>query len=205
MGTHRRLSQSRLVVAWLCVPGLLVVPAASWAQVPARNARPSQLRLEVGDTIWVTEAPQLTVQQKATPGINRSWDALVGSVRSGRKVTVTLMSSTAVEGKLLAIDERSITVEQSDGPRVIAAADVLRVRYAGIRRRHVLYGMLIGAAAGGLTVWAIDRQSSHPSSAAEAVGMGAVFVGLPCGALVGAALPIGPPLYESARVVGQAR
>jgi hypothetical protein len=65
--------------------------------------------------------------------------------------------------------------------------------------------MLIGTVVGGVTVWAIDSQSSHPSSPSEAAGMGAIFVGLPGGALVGAALPIGRPLYEAAQVAGETR
>jgi len=188
------------MVVSLGVAALLAVPAISWAQVLARNAKPEPLRLKVGDTIWVTEAPRFNVRQEAGTGVNRSWDALTGSVETGRKVTVTLMSSTNLEGRLLGIDERSITVEQPGGSRAIPATEVLRVRYAGVRKRHVLYGMLVGAVAGGLTLWAIDSQSSHPSSATEAVGLGAVFFGLPGGALVGAALPIGPPLYEAAPV-----
>lgn len=131
---------------------------------------------------------------------NRSWDALAGNARTGRKVIVSLMNSATVEGRLLGIDARSISVEQPGGPRVIDAADVARVRYAGVRKRHVVYGMLIGAAVGGLATAIIDRQSSHPSSTGEAVGMGAVFIGLPAGAIAGAVVPAGAPLYEAAPV-----
>ena len=205
MCTHRRPSGVWLVVVSQCLWALLAVPRVSWAQVPARNPKSQLLRLEVGDTVWVTEAPQIAAEQKTEEERRRSWDEFARIAKIGKEVAVTLMGSTTIEGQLLGIDEGSITVGQAGGPRAIASADVLRVRYAGIRRRHVLYGMLIGAAAGGVAVWAIDRQSSHPSSTAESFGMGAVFVGLPSGALGGAVLPIGPPLYEAALGAGRTR
>ncbi len=129
---------------------------------------------------------------------NRSWDTLVGNVKTGEKVIVTLVNSTSVEGRLLAIDPHSISVDQPGGPRAIDVTDVVRVRYAGVRKRHVIYGMLIGMAGGALAAVAIDKQSSHPSSTAEAAGLGAIFVGLPGGAIGGALVPLGQPLYEAA-------
>ena len=120
-----------------------------------------------------------------------SWDSLVGAVKTGRMVTVTLANSTRVEGRLLAIDARSISLEQPGGPRVFEAADVLRVRYARNRKRHVIYGMLIGMAAGDAATAIIDRQSSHPSSAVEAAGLGAIVIGLTVGGVVGALVPSG--------------
>jgi hypothetical protein len=132
--------------------------------------------------------------------INRSWDTLAGTVKTGKKVTVMLMNSSSVEGKLLAIDSHSITVQQLAGPQTIEAAEVFRVRYAGIRKRHAVYGTLIGAPCGAVALWGIDRSSSHPR-AVEAAVLGALFFGLPGGAIAGAAVPIGPPLYEAAKVV----
>jgi len=205
MSSFRRPFGSWLVVASLGVSALLAVPAFSWAQAPGGNPKPQMLRLEVGHTVWVTEAPQLEAEKKTGAGINRSWDVLVGSVKAGKKVNVTLMSSSDVEGKLLAIDAGSITVERSGAPRVIAAADVLRVRYANIRQRHVLYGMLIGAVAGGVAFWAADKASSSPDPYESGADIGAIVIGLPLGAVVGAALPIGPPLYEAAQAAGQTR
>ena len=70
-------------------------------------------------------------------------------------------------------------------------------------KRHVVYGILIGMAAGAVTLRAIDSQSSHPSSPSEAIEMGAVIVGLPAGAIAGAVVPIGPPLSEAAKVDGE--
>jgi len=132
---------------------------------------------------------------------NRSWETLVCTVKTGKKVIVTLMNSTNVEGKLIAIDTNSISVEQPYGPQAIKAADVFRVRYAGVRKRHVLYGILIGMAGGALTLAVIDKHSSHPSTTVEAAVMGAIFLGLPTGAIGGAAVPIGQPLYETTNVV----
>ena len=130
-----------------------------------------------------------------------SWDTLVGAVKTGRMITVTLANSTRVEGRLLAIDARSISLEQPGGPRVFEAADVLRVRYASNRKRRVIYGMLIGMAAGAVATAIIDSRSSHPSSAVEAAGLGAIFIGLPAGAVVGALVPSGQLLYEATTVV----
>ena len=61
--------------------------------------------------------------------------------------------------------------------------------------------MLIGMAGGAVANVIIDKQSSRPSSTGEAAGLGAIFVGLPIGAVGGALVPIGQPLYEAANVV----
>ena len=131
---------------------------------------------------------------------NHSWDTLIGTVTTGKKVIVTLMNPMNVQGKLLAVDTNSITVEQPYGPQVIKVADVFRVRYTGGRKHHVLYGILIGMASGALTLAVIDKQSSHPETVDAAV-MGAIFFGLPAGAIGGAVIPIGPPLYEAVHVI----
>jgi hypothetical protein len=85
-------------------------------------------------------------------------------------------------------------------PQTIEVADVFRVRYAGVRKRHVVYGMLIGMAGGALTLAVIDKQSTNPETFDAAV-MGAIFFGLPAGAIGGAVIPIGRPLYEAVNVV----
>jgi hypothetical protein len=146
---------------------------------------------------------RLTNQRVTASGAetNHSWDTLVGTVKTGEKVIVTLVNATNVEGKLLAIDTLSIRVETSGGPQAIEAADVVSVRYAGVRKRHVEYGMLIGVAAGALAAVVIDQHSSHPSTKVEAAVIGAIFFGLPAGAIGGAVVPIGQPLYEAANVV----
>ena len=127
---------------------------------------------------------------------NLSWDTLVATVQVGRKLDVAAAHSTSYRGSLLAIDQRSITVRQEGASVVIPAADVLRVRYAGVRARHVRYGMAIGAVVGAVAMWAIDSQSGHPEPG-SALGLGALFLGLPGGALAGAVIPIGPPLYQA--------
>ena len=132
---------------------------------------------------------------------NHSWDTLVGTVKIGEKVIVRLVNATNVEGKLLAIDTHSIRVESSGGPQAIDAADVIGVRYACVRKRHVVYGMLIGMAGGALAAVVIDQHSSHPSTKVEAAVIGAIFFGLPAGAIAGAVVPIGQPLYEATKVV----
>ena len=146
---------------------------------------------------------RLTNQPVAASGAetNHSWDTLVGTVKTGEKVIVTLVNATNVEGKLLAIDTHSIRVEPSGGPQAIEASDVIRVRYAGVRKRHVVYGMLIGMAGGALAAMVIDQHSSHPSTKVEAAVIGAIFFGLPAGAIAGAVVPIGHPLYEATNVV----
>ena len=70
---------------------------------------------------------RLTNQPVAASGVetNHSWDTLVGTVKTGEKVIVTLVSATSVEGTLLAIDTHSIRVEPSGGPQAIEAADLV--------------------------------------------------------------------------------
>ena len=114
----------------------------------------------------------------------------------GRKLDVAAAHSTSYRGSLLAIDQRSITLRREGASVLIPAADVLRVRYAGVRARHVRYGMAIGAVVGAVAMWAIDSQSGHPEPG-SALGLGALFLGLPGGALAGAVIPIGPPLYQA--------
>ena len=128
--------------------------------------------------------------------INHSWDALVGVVKTGSKIVVTRVNSATLEGKLVSIDDQSITLQQRGGKQSIERTDVYRIRYA--RTGHpVIYGALIGAAVGALSLWAVDRRSTHPT-ADEAVGFG-IILGPPAGAIVGAVLPHGAPLYEATK------
>lgn len=148
------------------------------------------------------------------PGPNRSWDTLVDTVKKGKKVTVTLMTTATVEGKLVAIDARSIRIEQPGGAQTIETAEVFRVRYAGIRSRHARWGMLIGATAAAIAgaiiyrnptiVQHSDGSTSTLDQQVEATVMYAIFLGLPGGAIGGALMPIGEPLYEAAAVVRKA-
>ena len=70
------------------------------------------------------------------------------SVKPGKRVVVTKMTSGKVEGKLLSITADSIKVEWRDQPTVVQRPDVFRVRIANIRRRNTLIGMAIGAGVG---------------------------------------------------------
>jgi len=135
-------------------------------------------------------------------GVNHSWDALVRSAKTGRKVEVTRMNSASVQGKLLLIDAQSITIQRADGKHAIGREDILRVRYE--RAGHpVLYGTLIGAAVGILSLCASERgDKAHQYD--EAVGFG-IILGAPAGALVGALLPRGATLYEAAAPAKPAR
>ena len=154
-------------------------------------------------------APNPTPAHAKDP--NRSWDTLVDTVKKGKKLTLTLMTMENVEGKLLEIDAQSIRIEQPGGAQTIEAGNVFRVRYAGIRSRHAKWGMLIGAAAGAIagaiiyrnptTVQHSDGSTSTLDQQVEAAVMYAIFLGLPGGAIGGALMPIGQPLYEAAAVV----
>lgn len=124
---------------------------------------------------------------------NRSWDVLVQSVKTGKSVVVYRMAGGHSEGKLLAIDDNSITVQQKGQPQVIQRGDVFRVRYANIRRRNTLLGMAIGIGAGAAIVGA-----ATDSAKAAGATAGALF-GMGFGALGGGVLPLGAPLYEAER------
>ena len=137
----------------------------------------------------------------AAADVNRSWEELTRTIVSGKKVVVTRMNSARMEGKLIRITAESITVDWKQSgtkgePTTLQRTDVYRVRYADVRAKHALWGMLIGAAAGAAIGAAADAEQR-----AEASVMSALFFGLPIGAATGAALPIGPPLYEAERIV----
>ncbi len=126
----------------------------------------------------------------ASAEVNRSWDVLVTSIETGKSVVVTRMNSGNVEGKLLAIDADSITVKWHGEPQVIQKADVFRVRYANIRRKHTLIGMAIGAGTGAI-IGATGVEYDKGGVAAFGSLLGVGF-----GALGGGVLPIGAPLYQ---------
>lgn len=134
----------------------------------------------------------------ANADVNQSWEKLVQTVKVGKSVVVKSMNSIQIEGKLLAIGADSITVEYSEQRYVFVREEVLRVRYAKIRRNHALIGMVIGGAAVGTFVGKVAYMANGKSGAAGGATGGAI-VGLGLGAAVGAALPIGPPLYEATR------
>ena len=120
--------------------------------------------------------------------VNRSWEKLAESVKVGKSVVVKRTNSVQVEGKLLAIGADSIAVQWKKKPEVILREDVLRVRYANIRRRNTLLGMAIGA--GVMAAWGAKNGQDWALFSAAVFGVGP-------GAAVGGALPIGAPLYEA--------
>jgi len=126
--------------------------------------------------------------------VNHSWEQLLATIQSGRKIIVTRMSSANLEARLISIGDQSITVQQSDGPRVIPRNEVFRVRYAPARPRNAALGALIGGAGGALVFTVCESERK-----AEAAAMGAIF-GLIGGAITGGALRSGPPLYEALEV-----
>ncbi len=132
--------------------------------------------------------------------VNRSWDELERIIVLGKNVAVTRMNAVVVEGKLTNITADSITVQEEGALQTIERGDVFRVRYAGIRKKHALWGMAIGAAVGAVGLTIIDSRSTHPH-ASEAAPFGALVFGLGPGAIVGGALPLGMPLYEAEKVV----
>jgi len=184
-----------------------VVPAPSrplFTQEALRRAASAAMR----DTA-VPGPPISTPATASAPSPNRSWATLVDTVKKGRKLTLTLMTMTNVEGKLVAIDGQSIRIEQPGGAQTIEAAEVFRVRYAGIRSRHAKWGMLIGASAMAIVGAIAYEPTTHTESDGsthtqnQAIGaalFSALFFGLPYGAIAGAVMPIGPPLYEAAAV-----
>ncbi len=127
--------------------------------------------------------------------VNRSWEKLTESVKVGKSVVVKRTNFVQVEGKLLAIDAKSITVRWKEQPEVISRPDVFRVRYANIRRRHTLIGMAVGAVVGAVMVKR-ELFGGTGSQQTNATLIGAAF-GVGGGAAVGGALPVGKPLYEA--------
>ena len=151
-------------------------------------------------SLWTTAHACL-----AAGKVNRSWEELMLSIDSSKEVVVTRMNSTKVEGKVLSLTAESITVNArvlvSRSPDVfkkmdveVSRGDVFRVRYAGIQRRHIVWGMLIGGAAAAAVM----------ASASENPDWDFILFGLPVGGVVGAALPLGPLLYEAEKVVRKA-
>jgi hypothetical protein len=156
-------------------------------------------------SLWTTAHACLAAGE-----VNRSWEELMRSIISSKEVVVTRMNSARVEGKVLSLTAESITVNArvlvSRSPDVfkkmdgeVPRSDVFRVRYAGIQRRHILWGLLIGGA-----VAAAVLPSTEDRHKGEAAVMGALFIGFPIGGVVGAAWPPGPPLYEAEKVVRKA-
>jgi len=128
---------------------------------------------------------------------NAGWAVFTRTVKTGKTIVVTLVDSADVKGKLLAVDPDALRIEGSGSAMVIAASRIMQIRYAGIRKRNVLRGLLAGWACGAVATVVIDQNSAHPSSVGEAAGLGGFFIGLPLGAVAGLLIPEGRPLYET--------
>ena len=144
-----------------------------------------------------TVQPLQAVIGTEAPQAGAAWEAFARTVQTGKRIAVTLADSADVTGRLLSVDPHSLRIEAPSGTQVLEPARIVQIRYAGLRKRNTLYGMLAGLAAGAVTTVIIDQSSSHPSTVAEAAGVGGFLVGLPLGAVVGALIPVGPPLYEA--------
>ena len=60
----------------------------------------------------------------AASEVNRSWDELARILVEGKKVTVTRMNSSEVEGKLTGITGDSITMQGKGAPQTVQRVDV---------------------------------------------------------------------------------
>ena len=118
----------------------------------------------------------------------------------GGRLRISLANATTVDGRLSAIDANGLQIILTAGPKNFVRSEVQRVENAGVRSRHVRIGMVVGAIIGAVATPLVDRLSEHPSSVGEAAGLGALVIGLPVGAFVGAVWPTGPPLYEAPRL-----
>ncbi len=174
----------------LLVWALLAGAASAGAQEPIRRFPPPPVRTAPHRT--ALPLPNLL---PAALDAGDSWSELVGKVKIGRRVGVWLSDATVVKGDLLAIDERSITVAQKGQPRVIAAAEVTRVRYLTHHSRNAFLATLV--AVDGLCA-ALESGSRNPQPA-ECLDMGTVFFGLPAGG-VASLIARGPDLYRAAPV-----
>jgi hypothetical protein len=113
----------------------------------------------------VASALPVTAQAQADASgaeTTRSWDALVGTVKTGEKVTVTLMNATNVEGKLAAT---------TFSPR------------AALSRRSILTGGLIGFGIGGALGMTVGQEACLHEARWHCLKVGMPFAAI--GALIG--------------------
>ena len=139
----------------------------------------------------------LPTQTPAVPSPDSRWRHLADTAPQGLLVTLTLADGSRLEGTLIDVAARALVLEHDDRRDTIPADRVVRVRREGERRSILFRSMGIGALAGAVGLLVIDQRSSHPSSAGEALGLGALFIGVPAGAIVGAFIPLPPALYDA--------
>lgn len=196
MPTHPPLHRCRLLhpvrlARWaLLAWALLALPTPAGAQALVRRF-PPPVRAAPAAAELPGLGPWSAPGAPALAGVNESWDVLVARARVGRKVKVLLEDSTAVQGRLMAIDSKSITVEQVGGPRVLPAGEVARVQYATHHSRNAFWAGVGGWAALGL-VAGLTATPQDPDAAV----MLAVVLGLPTGGLLSAIFR-DAPLYDA--------
>ncbi len=184
--TERR-RRSRLAGALAAALLALAVPAEAQQAVrrfPPPAARPA-----------AAQALRLPAALAAAPDTTSSWTDLVRRVKVGRRVGVWLADLTTVKGDLLAIDERSITVREKAGPRVIPSAEVTRVRYLTHRSRNAFLATLVAVDA----LCALDQSRSEHGEPGECLEMGTIVLGLPAGGIA-SLIARGGDLYRAAPV-----
>jgi hypothetical protein len=136
-----------------------------------------------------------------------TFDGMAERVPAGTTVRVTTVDGRETTGRLTAVSGTSMQVTLRDASRLeLREADV-----AGVRARDPLWnGMLIGAAAGGLSTFVMNDEScSAPNASADCwkVSRGA---GVAIGALMGAAIGAGvdalrqEPVFRNPRPAGGA-
>jgi len=185
----------RSVAGWLfaaalaggALPARAQEPIRRFQALPARAAHHREPRLI---PVALADLPRALAA-----GTAHSWEELARTVKTGRRVGVWLADSTVVKGEVVAIDERSITVRQRPGPRIIPSAQVTRVRYLTHASRNAFLAGLVGADA---TCALLESRDTNPQPA-ECLDMGSVFLGLPIGGIASLAVR-GPALYQATPV-----
>ena len=149
----------------------------------------SNVLLRVGCMAALTMSPGFGAE------VNRSWETLVETLKTGRRVVVVQHSRKQAEGRVLALTGDSITVQVSRQPVTVPRDDVFRVRIADIRRRNTLIGMAVGVATGAV-IWGLAGLDNAGGPIGSYALFGAIL-GVGPGAAVGGSFPIGVPLYEA--------
>jgi hypothetical protein len=132
----------------------------------------------------------------AQPG--SCWHCLIERLRIGKDVVVNTKSAVQLEGRLLDVAAESITLRIHGKPLEIAREDVFRVRYADIRRKNTLVGLVTGAGVGclgGLLIVWLVGDGGNAGAGCLSIGI----IGLATGSAAGGSVPIGEPLYEAGR------
>ncbi len=163
----------------------LLAPGASGAQELVRRFPPPPPARYPAAVAEPLPAALPEFAAGAPAAADPSWDALVGRIKPGRKVKVVLRDSSSVQGQLLGIDARSITVSQRSGPRVLPAGDVAQVQYATHRSRNAFLAGVAAWVAVGLVYNLVAKPSERDPDAPVFFG---VLLGLPTGGIAAAVI-----------------